>query len=83
MVIVKVEFSDSVNIERKGREKIEVGKIDINITKCDKGIQEIRLYRSGLFVGSFFYLYSVEEWDKLKSKVDRMIARAEEYNINS
>ncbi len=78
---MNVEFNDSVTITKKGKDKIEEGKIDIEITKCEKGIQEIQLYRCGHFMGSFFHLYSVDEWDKLKSKVDRMIARAEEYNI--
>lgn len=78
---MEVKFNDVIPISRGDKENREETRYHVDIKKCEEGIQDISIYSSGSFMGGFLHFKSVDEWDKIKNAMDRLIIKAQEYSI--
>ena len=78
---MQVKFNDTVPVSRGGKESRTEGQFLINVEKCEDGIQDISIYSSMGYPGGVVRFKTVEEWDKLKNAMDRLIMKSQEYKI--
>ena len=78
---MEVTFNDKVRVTRGGKDNREESYFKIEIEKCEKGIRDISLYDSSVCIGGFIHFKTIEEWDKLKNAMDRLIIKAQDYSL--
>ena len=78
---MEVTFNDVVPTSRGGKKDRQIGSFHIDIEKCEDGIQDISIFDAHGPMRGPVRFKSIEEWDKLKNAMDRLIIKAQEYSI--